>query len=74
VCVLREIEWDYRVEVGVVLELEHFADDEAVGGVEAGLSGSPKGLKNVFHRLLRIRPHQQRQVTPQTALHSPESP
>jgi hypothetical protein len=49
VCVLQEIEWDYRVEVGVVLELEHFADDKAVGGVEAGLSGSPKGLKNVFH-------------------------
>ena len=39
----------YRVEVGVVLKLEHIADDVAVGGVEASLAGSPKGLKNVFH-------------------------
>lgn len=49
-----EMEGDYRIEVGVVLKLEHFADDQAVGSVEAGLSGSPKGLENVFHRILRI--------------------
>lgn len=41
----------------------------AIGGVEASLASSPKGLKNVLHRFFRVRIHQQRQVAPKCALH-----
>ena len=56
---------DYGIEVGVRGEVEHVADDGAVGGVEAGLAGPPKRLQYVLHRLLGARPHQQRQESPQ---------
>lgn len=50
------------VELGVGGELEDVADDGAVGGVEAGAAGAPKGLQDVLYRVLGARAGQQREV------------
>lgn len=55
---------NYRIEVGVGGEIEHFSDYGPVGGVEAGLPGPPESLQYVFHRLLGAGLHQQRKVAP----------
>lgn len=44
----------YWVKVSVTLELEHVLDYASVRRVKTGLSGSPKGLKNVFNRFFGI--------------------
>lgn len=44
----------YRIEVGVVLNVEHVAYDLTVSSIETGLSGSPESLKYVLHRFLGV--------------------